>query len=441
MALPNSRIIINLLPHELCVGFIVNGSKQFLKSVPLVYTVENGNTDKLIFGLTSTLLLDTALNSYETYQILDKNFDVVVADHVFESFIHYLYSEVLGIEDWKENSDVTTQTVLVFQHVLQEDLTRSFAANLRKLFFDHKLHVPVYQFDTDLITSMYYSTVSSIEKANIIINLQESFSSTNVYSNGIELYRDATSLSGSFLNYRLSECGVVSSSTQSSSTKHWQDTYTWLTSCRNTMLNFVAVGDSPADFETLKQYYNSKGNDFLYYKDHSNSLKIDLADLEKIKKEYLYDGFGAAVSVRKLIEDTIENSMPLKIQLFNKNDDSEKTNSDISGSNENRSFEEHIKKEYPKQEKSYAYTVVKNSDPQSRTGLNKIVVRIASNLTIIPFFLQTVKTVIKDKLANLGYHPSDYEVVIDEDFNSWEIVSKFAVSCGDRDVLLALNRN
>ena len=468
MTFSNSKIVISLLPNELTIGFIVNGNKQFINTVPLVYTFNANAKEQLIFGLIDTLLLETNGNNYETYQILNNKFDVIVEDTIFEQFIDYLYKDVLKIDNWKGTDIVSSQPVLVFQHNVKEGNMFSFANKFRKLIFESGSKIPVYQIDTDMITSMYYSNNASLEKTNMVINLQESFSKINVYNSGVEIYKLQSAISGSYLNYQLIEKGVVSTLKDAdSSTKQWQDNYSWLTRCRGFMLNFVPLEDGANDLDTLKQYYNSKGEPFLFYKDQNNSLKIDLVDLEKIKKEYLYEGFNTAISVKNLIDEAIDHSLPLRIQLFNKQETSNKKENEegeqqkqqeeeergkmeIEKGNEQSTFVtdnnkanfvNHLKQEYPKKEKSYSYKIVNNTDPQSKASINKIIVRVGANLTIIPFFFQVIRQLLKEKLFQHGYNASDYEVVIDEDFNSWEVVTKFSINCNDKEVLLVLNKN
>lgn len=447
MSLATSKIVISLLPNELNIGFTVNGDKQFINTVPLIYTFKSDEKQKLVFGLVDTLLLDTKTESYETYQILNNDFDVIVEDDIFEQFIDYLYTKVLRLGDWKVNSSVLAQSVLVFQHGIKQDNMSSFANKFRRLAFNLGLRFPIYQLDTDLVTSMYYSTNSSIEKTNMVFNLQESFSSANVYNNGVELYKQKSAMSGSYLNYQLIERGISSSVSKESSTKQWQDSYSWLTRCRGFMLNFFSLENGVESLETIKKYYNSEDETFLYFKDQYNSLKIDLEDLEKTKKEYLYDGFESATSVRSLINEAIENSLHLKIQLFNNKDDSSKAESKEkephveTSSDQNTTFVSYLKQEYPKKEKSYSYRIVTNTDAQYQTNINKIIVRIGSNMTVIPFYLHVVRHFLKEKLSQSGYNPSDYEVVIDEDSNSWDIINKFAINCDDKEVLLTLNKN
>lgn len=447
MSLASSKIVISLLPNELNIGFIVNGDKQFINTVPLIYTFKSDEKQKLVFGFIDTLLLDTKTQSYETYQILNNDFEVIVEDDIFEQFIDYIFTKVLKLDEWKVNSTVLTQSVLVFQHGIQKDNLFSFANRFRRLAFNLGLRFPIYQLDTDLVTSMYYSTNSSIEKTNMVFNLQESFSSANIYNNGVELYKQKSAMSGSYLNYQLIQRGISSSVSKESSTKQWQDSYSWLTRCRGFMLNFFSLENGLENLETIKKYYNSEDKPFLYFKDQYNSLKIDLEDLEKTKKEYLYDGFESAISVRNLINEAIESSLHLKIQLFNNKDDSNKPGSEekephVETSNDNSSaFVNFLHQEYPKKEKSYSYRIVNNTDAHSQSNINKIIVRIGSNLTVIPFYLQIIRHFLKEKLSQSGYNPSDYEVVIDEDSNSWDIINKFAMNCDDNEVLLSLNKN
>ncbi|XBW37925.1 hypothetical protein QEN19_003505 [Hanseniaspora menglaensis] len=448
MSFSASKVVINILPNELEVWVVVGAKNQFLKTVPLVYTVEKGKVEEPIFGLVNTLLLDTIKKEYETYQIFNKNCEVIVNDSVFLAYLDYLYNEILGFDDWRgKESPVSnsSQPVLIFQHFIEENNLNSFANRFRKIVFDHGLKIPIFQLDTDLVTSMFYSTNATIEKSNIVVNLQESFSSISVYSKGIEIYKKKSLISGSYLNFQLAERGVVtSSSSLASSTKHWQDSYSWLNSCRGFMLNFVPLENGSFDFDTLKQYYNSKNQSFLNFSDQDNSLKIELKDLEKIKREYLYIGFGNEISIQQLINDSIDNSLPLKIQLYNKNEQgtgSENPSSDFVHESSESTFTEYLQNEYPKKEKSYSYKISKNSDPEFKAVINKIIVRIGANLSLIPFFSQVVTQLVRDKLSERGYSNSDFEVIIDEDFNSSDIVNKFASNCNDREVLLALNKN
>lgn len=56
MLFQDTKLILNLLPNEVSISYITNNQKQFVKTVPLIYT-QNNKTDELTFGLNETILL------------------------------------------------------------------------------------------------------------------------------------------------------------------------------------------------------------------------------------------------------------------------------------------------------------------------------------------------------------------------------------------------
>ena len=87
MLFQDTKLILNLLPNEVSISYITNNQKQFVKTVPLIYT-QNNKTDELTFGLNETILLKQE-EFFETFQILDSNFNVIVKEEIFESFANY----------------------------------------------------------------------------------------------------------------------------------------------------------------------------------------------------------------------------------------------------------------------------------------------------------------------------------------------------------------
>lgn len=445
MLFQDTKLLFNLLPNEISLNYITNNNKQFVKTVPLVYTTNN-KTNELTFGLNESILLKDD-DCFETFHILDSDYNVIVQDDIFEQFIDYIFSNVLFIEEWRSDLSVITR-VLIFQTNISTRINlSSFANKLRKLFLaiDSPLSKETYQVNSDCLTSMFYSTTTDIEKANIIINIQESFSSSSVYINGIETYKKKTKMSGSFLNFQLSMKGELTrnggSSNSSSSLTQWKDSTTWLTKARSLMMNFIVLNSYERD--ELKTYYNSHGLDYLTYKDRNLSFKINLDSLEEIKRVFLFDNYVVndetnnvtVKSINSLLKDTFENGLGLDVQLLNK-DTNEEGNEDKSSTlsnEEEKKIHDFIVDSYPTKPKSYAYKVVPS---KGAVKINKIILKIAPTLLIIPHFESSIKKIINKYISD----PSA-EVIMEIGSDAWSVNNHFATNCNDKYMLLAFNKN
>ena len=448
MLFQDTKLVLNLLPNEVHISYITNNSKQFVKTVPLVYT-QNNTTNELTFGLNETVLLKQHGN-LETFQIIDSNFNVIVKDELFESFINYIFANILYIEEWKTDLSILKR-IMVFQHNIPDEINyNSFANKLRQLFLNNKILLAseVYQIDTDYLTSMYYSTTADIEKANIVINVQESFTSSSIYINGIETYKKKTMMSGSFLNFQLSNKGELvrndASVINDNSLTQWKDGATWLTKARNLMMNFVTLNSYEKD--EIKTYYNANGLDYLTYHDKDLKYKIKLDTLEEIKKTFLFDNYVVSEnedkpitvkSINSLLKDVFEFGIALNVQLFNKEsneEDSEKqTKMRAELDDGQQKLNDFITQNYPVKEKTYSYKVIPS---KSEVKINKVILKIAPTLLSIPHFENTIKKLITKYISD-----SSVEVIFDIDFDSWFISSKFATNCNDKDMLLTFNKN
>lgn len=446
MLFQDTKLLFNLLPNEISLSYITNNNKQFVKTVPLVYT-RNNKTNELTFGLNESILLKDD-ECFETFQILDSNYNVIVQDDIFEQFINYIFSNILFIEEWRSDLSVITR-ILIFQTNIPTRINlSSFSNKLRKLFLalDNPLSKETYQVDSDYLTSMFYSTTTDIEKANIIINIQESFSSSAVYINGIETYKTTTKMSGSFLNFQLSMKGELTrkegNSISSLSLTQWKDSTTWLTKVRSLMMNFVILNSYERD--ELKTYYNSHGLDYLTYKDRNLSFKITLDSLEEIKRVFLFDNYVVnddtnnvtVKSINSLLKDTFENGLGLDVQLLNKDTNEEGNENDSKSTlsnEEEKKIHDFIVENYPIKQKSYAYKIVPSN---SAVKINKIILKIAPALLIIPHFENSIKKIINKYISD----PSA-EVIVEIGSEAWSVNNHFAFNCNDKYMLLAFNKN
>ncbi|KAF0271483.1 hypothetical protein FOG51_03656 [Hanseniaspora uvarum] len=448
MLFQDTKLILNLLPNEVSISYITNNQKQFVKTVPLIYT-QNNKTDELTFGLNETILLKQE-EFFETFQILDSNFNVIVKDEIFESFVNYIFANILYIDDWKADISILKR-IMIFQSNISESINyNTFANKLRQLFLNNNISLAseVYQIDSDYLTSMFYSTTAEIEKANIVINIQESFSSSSIYINGIETYKKKTMMSGSFLNFQLSSKGELTrddtSVNNENSLTQWKDSTTWLTKARNLMMNFVILNSFEKD--EVKTYYNSNDLDYLTYQDKNLKYKIKLDSLEEIKKTFLFDNYTinqadnkttTVKSINALLKDVFEIGLASNVQLFNKDtneDENEKQGkSKAELDQEQQKLSDFITQNYPVKEKSYSYKIIPS---KNEVKINKVILQIAPTLLLIPHFESSIK-----KLVNKYISDSSVEVIFDTGFDNWFINSKFAINCNDRDMLLTFNKN
>ncbi|KAL6948449.1 hypothetical protein ACO0OE_002485 [Hanseniaspora uvarum] len=448
MLFQDTKLILNLLPNEVSISYITNNQKQFVKTVPLIYT-QNNNTDELTFGLNETILLKQE-EFFETFQILDSNFNVIVKEEIFESFVNYIFANILYIDDWKADISILKR-IMIFQSNIPEGINyNTFANKLRQLFLNNNISLAseVYQIDSDYLTSMFYSTTAEIEKANIVINIQESFSSSSIYINGIETYKKKTMMSGSFLNFQLSSKGELTrddtSVNNENSLTQWKDSTTWLTKARNLMMNFVILNSFEKD--EVKTYYNSNDLDYLTYQDKNLKYKIKLDSLEEIKKTFLFDNYTinqadnkttTVKSINALLKDVFEIGLASNVQLFNKDtneDENEKQGkSKAELDQEQQKLSDFITQNYPVKEKSYSYKIIPS---KNEVKINKVILQIAPTLLLIPHFESSIK-----KLVNKYISDSSVEVIFDTGFDNWFINSKFAINCNDRDMLLTFNKN
>lgn len=448
MLFQDTKLILNLLPNEVSISYITNNQKQFVKTVPLIYT-QNNKTDELTFGLNETILLKQE-EFFETFQILDSNFNVIVKDEIFESFVNYIFANILYIDDWKADISILKR-IMIFQSNIPESINyNTFANKLRQLFLNNNISLAseVYQIDSDYLTSMFYSTTAEIEKANIVINIQESFSSSSIYINGIETYKKKTMMSGSFLNFQLSSKGELTrddtSVNNENSLTQWKDSTTWLTKARNLMMNFVILNSFEKD--EVKTYYNSNDLDYLTYQDKNLKYKIKLDSLEEIKKTFLFDNYTinqadnkttTVKSINALLKDVFEIGLASNVQLFNKDtneDENEKQGkSKAELDQEQQKLSDFITQNYPVKEKSYSYKIIPS---KNEVKINKVILQIAPTLLLIPHFESSIK-----KLVNKYISDSSVEVIFDTGFDNWFINSKFAINCNDRDMLLTFNKN
>lgn len=448
MLFQDTKLILNLLPNEVSISYITNNQKQFVKTVPLIYT-QNNKTDELTFGLNETILLKQE-EFFETFQILDSNFNVIVKDEIFESFVNYIFANILYIDDWKSDISILKR-IMIFQSNIPENINyNTFANKLRQLFLNNNISLAseVYQIDSDYLTSMFYSTTAEIEKANIVINIQESFSSSSIYINGIETYKKKTMMSGSFLNFQLSSKGELTrddtSVNNENSLTQWKDSTTWLTKARNLMMNFVILNSFEKD--EVKTYYNSNDLDYLTYQDKNLKYKIKLDSLEEIKKTFLFDNYTinqadnkttTVKSINALLKDVFEIGLASNVQLFNKDtneDENEKQGkSKAELDQEQQKLSDFITQNYPVKEKSYSYKIIPS---KNEVKINKVILQIAPTLLLIPHFESSIK-----KLVNKYISDSSVEVIFDTGFDNWFINSKFAINCNDRDMLLTFNKN
>lgn len=448
MLFQDTKLILNLLPNEVSISYITNNQKQFVKTVPLIYT-QNNKTDELTFGLNETILLKQE-EFFETFQILDSNFNVIVKEEIFESFVNYIFANILYIDDWKSDISILKR-IMIFQSNIPENINyNTFANKLRQLFLNNNISLAseVYQIDSDYLTSMFYSTTAEIEKANIVINIQESFSSSSIYINGIETYKKKTMMSGSFLNFQLSSKGELTrddtSVNNENSLTQWKDSTTWLTKARNLMMNFVILNSFEKD--EVKTYYNSNDLDYLTYQDKNLKYKIKLDSLEEIKKTFLFDNYTinqadnkttTVKSINALLKDVFEIGLASNVQLFNKDtneDENEKQGkSKAELDQEQQKLSDFITQNYPVKEKSYSYKIIPS---KNEVKINKVILQIAPTLLLIPHFESSIK-----KLVNKYISDSSVEVIFDTGFDNWFINSKFAINCNDRDMLLTFNKN
>ena len=448
MLFQDTKLILNLLPNEVSISYITNNQKQFVKTVPLIYT-QNNKTDELTFGLNETILLKQE-EFFETFQILDSNFNVIVKEEIFESFVNYIFANILYIDDWKADISILKR-IMIFQSNIPENINyNTFANKLRQLFLNNNISLAseVYQIDSDYLTSMFYSTTAEIEKANIVINIQESFSSSSIYINGIETYKKKTMMSGSFLNFQLSSKGELTrddtSVNNENSLTQWKDSTTWLTKARNLMMNFVILNSFEKD--EVKTYYNSNDLDYLTYQDKNLKYKIKLDSLEEIKKTFLFDNYTinqadnkttTVKSINALLKDVFEIGLASNVQLFNKDtneDENEKQGkSKAELDQEQQKLSDFITQNYPVKEKSYSYKIIPS---KNEVKINKVILQIAPTLLLIPHFESSIK-----KLVNKYISDSSVEVIFDTGFDNWFINSKFAINCNDRDMLLTFNKN
>ena len=448
MLFQDTKLILNLLPNEVSISYITNNQKQFVKTVPLIYT-QNNKTDELTFGLNETILLKQE-EFFETFQILDSNFNVIVKEEIFESFVNYIFANILYIDDWKADISILKR-IMIFQSNISESINyNTFANKLRQLFLNNNISLAseVYQIDSDYLTSMFYSTTAEIEKANIVINIQESFSSSSIYINGIETYKKKTMMSGSFLNFQLSSKGELTrddtSVNNENSLTQWKDSTTWLTKARNLMMNFVILNSFEKD--EVKTYYNSNDLDYLTYQDKNLKYKIKLDSLEEIKKTFLFDNYTinqadnkttTVKSINALLKDVFEIGLASNVQLFNKDtneDENEKQGkSKAELDQEQQKLSDFITQNYPVKEKSYSYKIIPS---KNEVKINKVILQIAPTLLLIPHFESSIK-----KLVNKYISDSSVEVIFDTGFDNWFINSKFAINCNDRDMLLTFNKN
>lgn len=448
MLFQDTKLILNLLPNEVSISYITNNQKQFVKTVPLIYT-QNNKTDELTFGLNETILLKQE-EFFETFQILDSNFNVIVKEEIFESFVNYIFANILYIDDWKADISILKR-IMIFQSNIPESINyNTFANKLRQLFLNNNISLAseVYQIDSDYLTSMFYSTTAEIEKANIVINIQESFSSSSIYINGIETYKKKTKMSGSFLNFQLSSKGELTrddtSVNNENSLTQWKDSTTWLTKARNLMMNFVILNSFEKD--EVKTYYNSNDLDYLTYQDKNLKYKIKLDSLEEIKKTFLFDNYTinqadnkttTVKSINALLKDVFEIGLASNVQLFNKDtneDENEKQGkSKAELDQEQQKLSDFITQNYPVKEKSYSYKIIPS---KNEVKINKVILQIAPTLLLIPHFESSIK-----KLVNKYISDSSVEVIFDTGFDNWFINSKFAINCNDRDMLLTFNKN
>ncbi|KKA01104.1 hypothetical protein D499_0AQ00120 [Hanseniaspora uvarum DSM 2768] len=448
MLFQDTKLILNLLPNEVSISYITNNRKQFVKTVPLIYT-QNNKTDELTFGLNETILLKQE-EFFETFQILDSNFNVIVKEEIFESFVNYIFANILYIDDWKSDISILKR-IMIFQSNIPENINyNTFANKLRQLFLNNNISLAseVYQIDSDYLTSMFYSTTAEIEKANIVINIQESFSSSSIYINGIETYKKKTMMSGSFLNFQLSSKGELTrddtSVNNENSLTQWKDSTTWLTKARNLMMNFVILNSFEKD--EVKTYYNSNDLDYLTYQDKNLKYKIKLDSLEEIKKTFLFDNYTinqadnkttTVKSINALLKDVFEIGLASNVQLFNKDtneDENEKQSKNKAElDQEQQKLSDFITQNYPVKEKSYSYKIIPS---KNEVKINKVILQIAPTLLLIPHFESSIK-----KLVNKYISDSSVEVIFDTGFDNWFINSKFAINCNDRDMLLTFNKN
>lgn len=448
MLFQDTKLILNLLPNEVSISYITNNQKQFVKTVPSIYT-QNNKTDELTFGLNETILLKQE-EFFETFQILDSNFNVIVKEEIFESFVNYIFANILYIDDWKADISILKR-IMIFQSNIPESINyNTFANKLRQLFLNNNISLAseVYQIDSDYLTSMFYSTTAEIEKANIVINIQESFSSSSIYINGIETYKKKTKMSGSFLNFQLSSKGELTrddtSVNNENSLTQWKDSTTWLTKARNLMMNFVILNSFEKD--EVKTYYNSNDLDYLTYQDKNLKYKIKLDSLEEIKKTFLFDNYTinqadnkttTVKSINALLKDVFEIGLASNVQLFNKDtneDENEKQGkSKAELDQEQQKLSDFITQNYPVKEKSYSYKIIPS---KNEVKINKVILQIAPTLLLIPHFESSIK-----KLVNKYISDSSVEVIFDTGFDNWFINSKFAINCNDRDMLLTFNKN
>ena len=448
MLFRDTKLILNLLPNEVSISYITNNQKQFVKTVPLIYT-QNNKTDELTFGLNETILLKQE-EFFETFQILDSNFNVIVKEEIFESFVNYIFANILYIDHWKADISILKR-IMIFQSNIPESINyNTFANKLRQLFLNNNISLAseVYQIDSDYLTSMFYSTTAEIEKANIVINIQESFSSSSIYINGIETYKKKTMMSGSFLNFQLSSKGELTrddtSVNNENSLTQWKDSTTWLTKARNLMMNFVILNSFEKD--EVKTYYNSNDLDYLTYQDKNLKYKIKLDSLEEIKKTFLFDNYTinqadnkttTVKSINALLKDVFEIGLASNVQLFNKDtneDENEKQGkSKAELDQEQQKLSDFITQNYPVKEKSYSYKIIPS---KNEVKINKVILQIAPTLLLIPHFESSIK-----KLVNKYISDSSVEVIFDTGFDNWFINSKFAINCNDRDMLLTFNKN
>ncbi|KAF0278185.1 hypothetical protein FOG50_00957 [Hanseniaspora uvarum] len=448
MLFQDTKLILNLLPNEVSISYITNNQKQFVKTVPLIYT-QNNKTDELTFGLNETILLKQE-EFFETFQILDSNFNVIVKEEIFESFVNYIFANILYIDHWKADISILKR-IMIFQSNIPESINyNTFANKLRQLFLNNNISLAseVYQIDSDYLTSMFYSTTAEIEKANIVINIQESFSSSSIYINGIETYKKKTMMSGSFLNFQLSSKGELTrddtSVNNENSLTQWKDSTTWLTKARNLMMNFVILNSFEKD--EVKTYYNSNDLDYLTYQDKNLKYKIKLDSLEEIKKTFLFDNYTinqadnkttTVKSINALLKDVFEIGLASNVQLFNKDtneDENEKQGkSKAELDQEQQKLSDFITQNYPVKEKSYSYKIIPS---KNEVKINKVILQIAPTLLLIPHFESSIK-----KLVNKYISDSSVEVIFDTGFDNWFINSKFAINCNDRDMLLTFNKN
>jgi hypothetical protein len=448
MLFQDTKLILNLLPNEVSISYITNNQKQFVKTVPLIYT-QNNKTDELTFGLNETILLKQE-EFFETFQILDSNFNVIVKEEIFESFVNYIFANILYIDDWKSDISILKR-IMIFQSNIPENINyNTFANKLRQLFLNNNISLAseVYQIDSDYLTSMFYSTTAEIEKANIVINIQESFSSSSIYINGIETYKKKTMMSGSFLNFQLSSKGELTrddtSVNNENSLTQWKDSTTWLTKARNLMMNFVILNSFEKD--EVKTYYNSNDLDYLTYQDKNLKYKIKLDSLEEIKKTFLFDNYTinqadnkttTVKSINALLKDVFEIGLASNVQLFNK--DTNEDENEKQGKNkaeldqEQQKLSDFITQNYPVKEKSYSYKIIPS---KNEVKINKVILQIAPTLLLIPHFESSIKKLVKKYISD-----SSVEVIFDTGFDNWFINSKFAINCNDRDMLLTFNKN